>query len=121
VVARAGQVVLVLAAINLGRSLTALPTPAPRGTLRTRGLYRFVRHPIYSGLLALVFADTVMSRSAVRLVLAVALLALLSRKAAWEEQMLRRRYPDYAEYARRTPRFVPRLGPFRGGGGPSDG
>jgi protein-S-isoprenylcysteine O-methyltransferase Ste14 len=104
-----GAVVLVLAGVNLGRSLTALPTPTARGTLRTGGLYRFVRHPIYSGLLALVLGSAVTSRSVVRLALAAALLGLLLAKAAWEEAMLRQRYPEYEQYARRTPRFVPRL------------
>jgi protein-S-isoprenylcysteine O-methyltransferase Ste14 len=105
----AGFGVLVVAAANLGRSLTALPTPTARATLRTGGLYRFVRHPIYSGLLALVFGGAVTSGSVVKLGLAVALLGLLARKAAWEEDMLRRRYADYEQYARRTPRFVPRF------------
>lgn len=109
----AGWAVLVAAALNLGRSLTALPTPAARGTLQTGGLYRFVRHPIYSGLLALLFGGALGSRSVVKLALAATLLGLLSRKAAWEEDMLRRRYPGYAEYARRTPRFVPRISAFR--------
>lgn len=111
-----GAVVLGLAAINLGRSLTALPTPAARATLRTGGLYRFVRHPIYAGLLALVFGGAATSRSVVRLGLAAALLGLLTGKAAWEEAMLRERYPGYDEYARRTPRFVPRLRPGSGSG-----
>ena len=105
----AGAGILVLAALNLGRSLTPLPTPVPRGVLQTGGLYRFVRHPIYSGLLVLLFGSAATSGSAVRLVLAAALLGLLTRKARWEEDMLRRRYPDYDDYARRTPRFVPRL------------
>jgi protein-S-isoprenylcysteine O-methyltransferase Ste14 len=107
VVAAAG--VLLFAALNLGRSLTPLPTPVLKGTLRTGGLFRFVRHPIYSGLLALVFGATAASGSVVRLALAGALLGLLSRKARWEEEMLRRRYPGYDDYARRTPRFVPRF------------
>lgn len=105
-----GAVVLILAAVGLGRSLTPLPTPAARATLRTGGLYRFVRHPIYTGLLALVFGGAVTARSAVRLALAAALLALLTGKATWEEAMLRRRYPEYDEYARNTPRFLPGLG-----------
>jgi len=104
----AGGATLVVAALNLGRSLTALPTPVPRGALRTGGLYRFVRHPIYSGLLLLLFGSAAGSGSVVRLVLAGVLLALLTRKARWEEDMLRRRYPGYDDYARRTPRFVPR-------------
>jgi protein-S-isoprenylcysteine O-methyltransferase Ste14 len=107
----AGAAALVFAALNLGRSLTPLPTPASNSTLRTGGLYRFVRHPIYSGLLVLVFGSTAASGSVVRLTLAAALLVLLVRKARWEEDMLRRRYPGYDDYARRTPRFVPRLRP----------
>ena len=106
----AGGAILVLAALNLGRSLTPLPTPAPRGALRTGGLYRFVRHPIYSGLLVLLFGSAASSGSIVRLTLAGALLALLTRKARWEEDMLRRRYPGYDAYALRTPRFIPLLG-----------
>jgi protein-S-isoprenylcysteine O-methyltransferase Ste14 len=95
----AGAVVLVAAAVNLGRPLTALPTPAARSSLRTGGLYRFLPHPIYTGLLAVVAGGVLTSRSAVRLGLAVALLALLTRKARSEEDMLRRRYPEYEEYA----------------------
>lgn len=110
----AGTAVLLVAAVNLGRSLTALPTPATRATLRTGGLYRFVRHPIYTGLLAMVFGGAVTSGSGLRLLLAVALLALLAGKARWEEDMLRRRYPAYEDYARRTPRFLPRLRRNRG-------
>jgi protein-S-isoprenylcysteine O-methyltransferase Ste14 len=105
----AGGAVLLVAAFNLGRSLTPLPTPTRNATLRTGGLYGFVRHPIYSGLLALVFGGAITSARVVRLVLAAALLALLNRKAAWEEDMLRRRYPGYDDYARRTPKFLPRL------------
>jgi protein-S-isoprenylcysteine O-methyltransferase Ste14 len=104
----AGGAVLVVACFNLGRSLTPLPTPTRNATLRTGGLYGFVRHPIYTGVLALVFGGAVKSASVVRLVLAVALLVLFDRKAAWEEDMLRHRYPDYDEYARRTPKFIPR-------------
>jgi protein-S-isoprenylcysteine O-methyltransferase Ste14 len=103
----AGGAVLLVACFNLGRSLTPLPTPTRNATLRTGGLYSFVRHPIYSGVLVLVLGGAVKSASVVRLILAVALLVLFDRKAAWEEDMLRRRYPGYDDYARRTPRFIP--------------
>jgi protein-S-isoprenylcysteine O-methyltransferase Ste14 len=108
----AGTALLVVAAVNLGRSLTPLPTPAARATLKTDGLYRFVRHPIYTAVLTLLFGATVRSGSAVRLGLAAALLGLFAGKARWEEAMLRRRYEGYDDYAARTPRFLPR--PRRG-------
>lgn len=103
----AGGAVLILSAVNLGRSLTAMPTPAERGTLKTAGLYRFVRHPLYTGLLALVLARSVTSGSLAKAGLGAALFALLIGKARWEEEMLRRRYPGYNDYAARTPRFLP--------------
>ncbi len=114
VAAVAGGAVLVVAAVTLGRSLTVLPTPVERGSLRTGGLYRFVRHPIYTGLLAFVAARAVTSGSPVKVGLAAALLGLLAGKARWEEAMLRRRYPTYRDYAARTGRFLPGLGRRRG-------
>ncbi|MDH4160491.1 MAG: hypothetical protein OEV62_09560 [Actinomycetota bacterium] len=55
------------------------------------------------------------------LLLAAALTGLLHAKARYEESMLVERHPGYAEYAARTPRFVPypRRRPDPGPGGPS--
>jgi len=103
----AGTAVLILGAIGLGRSLTALPTPVPHGVLRTGGLYGFVRHPIYTGVLALSFGAALPSGNAAVMGAAIVLTGWLAVKARWEEQQLRRRYPSYGAYASRTPRFVP--------------
>lgn len=102
-----GVAVLLLAIVNLGRSLTPLPTPVPHGELRVGGLYRFVRHPIYAGIIALTVGMTVRSASVGVLAATVALTAWFMLKARWEEQHLARRYEGYAAYAARTPRFVP--------------
>ena len=100
-------VVLLVAAVSLGRSLTPLPTPAAAGTLRTGGLYRFVRHPIYTGLMGLAIGEAVGSGSVAVSVAALALIGWLMLKARWEERMLADRFEDYREYASRTPRFIP--------------
>lgn len=105
----AGLALLVVAAWHLGRSLT--PTPVPNGAgLRTDGLYRWVRHPIYSGLL-LACGGVVLHSFGPWTVLGwAALAALLWTKAAWEERMLTQVFAQYPEYAARTGRFVPRPG-----------
>jgi len=36
--------------ISLGRNLTPFPKPRETGELVTTGIYRYVRHPIYTGL-----------------------------------------------------------------------
>lgn len=102
-----GIAILVVAFVNLGRSLTPLPTPVPHGELRTGGLYRLVRHPIYTGVLALAIGAAIRSAN-VAIAGAAALLTLLfMAKARWEERRLAERYAGYAEYAASTPRFVP--------------
>jgi protein-S-isoprenylcysteine O-methyltransferase Ste14 len=39
----------------------------------------------------------------------IALIVLLNYKASFEEQLLRARYPQYASYAAKTGRFLPKL------------
>ncbi len=51
-----GVALAVTAGLVLGRSLTATPVPTERATLRTSGPYRWVRHPIYTGVLLIVLA-----------------------------------------------------------------
>lgn len=102
-----GAVVLVVGIVNLGRSLTPLPTPIDHAVLRVGGLYRWVRHPIYSGIMALVVGVSLRSASVAVLAASLGLIGWFMLKARWEEQHLRRRYPDYAAYAAVTPRFVP--------------
>lgn len=105
-----GGAILVLAASSaLGRSLTPTPVPAAHGKLATTGLYRWMRHPIYSGVLTIVIGVTVRSGSVITVIVAVATFAFFVGKASWEEGQLAEHYPSYAEYAASTPRFVPRL------------
>jgi protein-S-isoprenylcysteine O-methyltransferase Ste14 len=102
-----GAAVLLAAIVNLGRSLTPLPTPVSHGELKIRGLYRLVRHPIYAGIIALTVGVAIRSASIAVLGATTALAAWFMLKARWEEQHLVQRYPGYATYAARTPRFVP--------------
>lgn len=105
----AGTSVLIVAARNLGRSLTAHPSPKVAGQLVTDGMYARVRHPIYSGLLLIALGITLQNGPFPQLLVFAALWWLLNSKAGFEEQQLLAQYPGYAEYAARTPRFVPVL------------
>lgn len=104
-----GLVVVVLAALSLGRALTPTPVPNGRGELRTGGLYRFVRHPIYTGVLAVVLGLTLRARSWLGLLVGVLTIAFFTVKARWEEARLAETFAGYVAYAAVTPRFVPFL------------
>lgn len=107
-VAVAGLAPMAIAAVTLGRGLTAAPLPNAHAQLRTGGLYRLVRHPIYSGLLLSSVAWAIASGSLVALVAAALLVGLINVKARWEERRLAERFPAYPAYAAVTPRFLPR-------------
>ena len=104
----AGFVLLGVAALALGRSLTPTPVPVEDGELRTSGPYRLVRLPIYTGVLVIVVGLTVRSGSWPTVAVAAITVAFFHAKAAWEERRLAERYPGYPDYAATTPRFVPR-------------
>ncbi|HEV8623175.1 MAG TPA: isoprenylcysteine carboxylmethyltransferase family protein [Acidimicrobiia bacterium] len=102
-----GAAAIAAGALRLGRGLSVHPTPTGAAVLRTDGPYRFVRHPIYSGVLLLATGITATSGSAAAIAALAGLAVLLNVKARFEEDLLRRRFPDYGTYASRTPRFIP--------------
>jgi protein-S-isoprenylcysteine O-methyltransferase Ste14 len=105
----AGFVILGLSALALGKSLTAHPIPGKNAVLVTDGLYRFVKHPIYSGLLLVAVGLTISGGLFPHAIFLVALIFLLNYKASFEEALLTKTYAGYADYSKKTGRFVPRL------------
>lgn len=103
-----GVVWLLVGSLNLGpRSLTATPVPRSEASLKTGGLYQLSRHPIYTGVISLALSSALRRGHWVLYLVALALYALFHFKSRFEEGLLARRYPDYAAYASRVPRFVP--------------
>jgi protein-S-isoprenylcysteine O-methyltransferase Ste14 len=93
---------------SLDRAATPYPVPRPSGRLVESGPYAFVRHPTYAGGL-LFFAGLALATSPVVVGPLVALALLWRNKAAFEEELLLERYPDYAAYRRRVRgSFIPR-------------
>jgi protein-S-isoprenylcysteine O-methyltransferase Ste14 len=106
-VAGAGITLVGAGVAALGSSLSPYPRPLEHSTLRQRGAYRLVRHPIYGGILLLALGWSGMS-SPVALVPSAVLVLVFELKARVEESMLAQRFPEYAAYrARARWRFVP--------------
>ena len=103
-----GALVAAWAWRTLDRAATPYPRPREGGRLIDTGPYEYVRHPIYSAGL-LFFVGYALATSPAALVPLVALAALWRNKAALEEELLARRYPEYRDYRDRVPgAFVPR-------------
>lgn len=107
--AGAGLLTALLSVLNLNRNLTVFPTPKKNAELVQTGLYRWVRHPIYSGILLSAFAFAAGTGSLHKLLTAIALLILFYFKTAYEEKRLAEHYREYADYRKRTGRFFPKF------------
>lgn len=108
-----GVGIALAAGAALGRTLTPSPIPKADGQLVTGGVYAFVRHPIYSGLLVLGLGLVAIGASMLHLLAWVALLSILMAKARFEDLMLLGQYSGYREYAARVGRLVPGIGRLR--------
>ncbi len=104
-----GVFILALSSLGLGSALTASPIPKENSTLVKSGMYGYVRHPIYTGLLILGLAPTLHGGVFPQFLVWLGLLLLLNYKARFEEKLLLRKYPEYVEYVSKTGRFIPRL------------
>jgi protein-S-isoprenylcysteine O-methyltransferase Ste14 len=96
------------AIINLGRSFSANVAIRDAQKIQTTGLYHFVRHPSYLGLLLVFFAIGVHSRIWIGLALAVIppTAALLYRIRIEEAALIDAFGPEYIAYSRKTKRLI---------------
>ena len=88
------------------RSFHARADPTPGG-LVTTGPYRFIRHPIYTGLCLLAWAGVISNWSETSASMGVLLVAASVGRMLCEERLVVELYPEYRQYARRTWRMVP--------------
>jgi protein-S-isoprenylcysteine O-methyltransferase Ste14 len=108
-VAVAGVLLLTFGTFRLGRNLTPFPRPKAAGTLVTTGVYRIVRHPIYSGIVFLAVASAVRAPTVLVLPLPVMVFLFFDAKARFEEKWLVQRFTDYPAYQVRTAKLIPWL------------
>jgi 2-amino-4-hydroxy-6-hydroxymethyldihydropteridine diphosphokinase len=93
---------------GLGSAMTASPLPRSGATLVTTGLYRYVRHPIYGGVIIFLAGAALLVASWPALILTVALIPFFLAKARYEESRLRMKFSGYRAYMGRVPhRLIP--------------
>ena len=100
-VAAFGVALAVWAGITMGHSLSPFPRPRRDAELVTRGPFRYLRHPIYVG--GVLFAAGLSLVFSIYGLVPTAVLAVFwLAKARLEERHLVARFPEYADYRRRT-------------------
>jgi protein-S-isoprenylcysteine O-methyltransferase Ste14 len=96
--------IFIYARLSLGRSIGMVP--ANRGIV-SRGAYKYVRHPIYTGLLVAMIALVLRSYAPTTLLAVSIIVLLFVIKSVVEERFLRAD-PEYAAYLQRVRyRWIP--------------
>ncbi len=103
-----GGGVMFWSVLNLGRQYSPQVTLQKDHHLVTAGLYRFIRHPRYLGLLVLVLGSALVYRAWPGLFADLILLAALLWRIGDEEKMLHQEFGERWEaYCRQTWRLIP--------------
>ena len=100
----------IVGVIDLGRNRTPFPVPLDSARLIQTGIYARVRHPLYTGVMFACLGWAGIWQSVPSFVIAWLTVMFFNAKARREERWLQERFSEYADYAKRVPRFIPRLG-----------
>ena len=80
-------------------------------SVRTSGVFRYVRHPLYLGALLFYLGLTIATCSLVSFVLLVVIFLFYNYIAGYEEKLMLRRFGDeYRDYMEKTGKWIPRPG-----------
>jgi protein-S-isoprenylcysteine O-methyltransferase Ste14 len=93
--------------LSLGRALTPYPVPRDDTGVQRQGAYRYLRHPMYAGLMLGSLGWTIWWASVLGLLFVPALALFFDRKASFEETWLRKKDETYVDYERKVKKFIP--------------
>jgi protein-S-isoprenylcysteine O-methyltransferase Ste14 len=103
-----GVAVALWARFTLGRNWSGVVTLKEEHELVERGPYRFVRHPIYTGILTMYFATAIGLGHLAGFVGTLLIFLSFWIKLRDEEQLMLQQFPErYAAYRQRAKRIIP--------------
>jgi len=108
---QAGAIVLFwlsLKPIDIRAFLGLKPFSDGREAFIEQGIYRHLRHPMYSSVIIMMFAMPAQTRNSLTLYSLITMYFIIGSRL--EERRMLAMHPEYAGYRLRVPAFIPRLG-----------
>lgn len=103
-----GLTIAILSRIQLGKNWANLEDfqVLPEQSVVSKGIYRYIRHPIYTGdILLLIGLELALNSWLV--VAIIFLLPVITRQTLAEEALLSQKLSGYSKYRKRTKMFIP--------------
>ncbi len=91
------------------KNLNIQPSLKQNHKLITKGIYTYIRHPMYTSVLLLCFGLMLNNNTLATQVVMLILVIDLILKSNFEEKLLSKRFKNYDEYRQKTGRFIPFL------------
>lgn len=104
-----GLAMSAVALLQMNIHLSPFPTPKANSKLITNGVFKFSRHPIYTGILMFMFSFSFWLGDGYKLGISLAILVLFYYKTSYEEGLLENTFEEYKDYKSKTGRFLPKL------------
>ena len=104
-----GTMFFTVVVFNFGQMITPNPVPLDKAILRTTGIYKYIRHPMYTSVLVLFLGIVLYFQAYFSLALEAGLFFFFVLKTRFEERILRNKFPEYLVYSTRSKRFFPFL------------
>lgn len=96
--AMVGMVLAFVSSRRLGPAMTASPLPKKEASLVITGPYRYVRHPIYGGVILIMLGTSLFLDSVAGSAFSIFLVPYFWMKSSYEERQLRMRFSGYRAY-----------------------
>ena len=100
-----GIVVMSFRAIDVSAFLGLSETADAPDPFVETGIYRYIRHPMYTGVMLALFASPSQTVNSMNLFAVIALYFIIG--ARFEERRMLAVHPAYADYMKRVPAFIP--------------
>lgn len=102
-----GAATVLLALIAFRQRITPNPVPLESAKLRTNGIYRFIRHPMYTSVIFVFIGFSLYMTAYFTFLTNIGVIIFLITKIKFEEHQLLEKFPEYRSYQLKTKKLIP--------------
>jgi len=103
-----GGLTCCIAVLQLNTNLSPFPTPKRGSSLIHNGVFKYIRHPIYGGILIGLLGGALYFSSIYKMMIVLLLFVLFYFKSKYEEKRLTSAFTEYVNYRKTRGRFFPK-------------